>query len=172
MGADRTGTARSGTAQIDERMPRLTGQGRRRAPLWREVLGAVLRAERLGQRRILAEVAGDAGVSTQYLSEIERGRKEPSSEILAAVSRALGLTLLDVAARVAGELGRDADRDRGIRPVVVLDLTGEGAHSAARSSVDAITRHETSLPVSRSAPLSRSNPVSRSNRSVELLLAA
>ena len=56
-------------------------------PLWREAVGHELRAERQRQERTLADVAEQAGVSTQYLSEIERGRKEPSSEILGAVSR-------------------------------------------------------------------------------------
>lgn len=72
--------------------------------LWREVLGEFLRDERMRQRRILTEVSAVAGVSPQYSSEIERGRKEPSSEILAAVAGALGLTLLDVTAGVAAKL--------------------------------------------------------------------
>ncbi|GAB20461.1 putative Xre family DNA-binding protein [Gordonia effusa NBRC 100432] len=72
--------------------------------LWREVLGDYLRTERRKQRRILTEVAAVAGVSPQYLSEIERGRKEPSSEILAAVTGALGLTLFDVTAAIAATL--------------------------------------------------------------------
>ncbi|HEX6365748.1 MAG TPA: helix-turn-helix transcriptional regulator [Agromyces sp.] len=91
-------------------------------PLWRHVLGEVLRGERLEQERILTEVAAAAGVSPQYLSEIERGRKEPSSEILGSVAGALGLDLLDVVARVAGRLGAS--------PVVLrhpLDLTGSAA---------------------------------------------
>ena len=54
-------------------------------PLWREVVGRELREERHRQGRTLADVAGAAGVSTQYLSEVERGRKEPSSEVLGAI---------------------------------------------------------------------------------------
>src|SRR6185437_2937723 len=46
-------------------------------PLWREVLGRRLRALRQDQDETLAETAGRAGISPQYLSEIERGRKEP-----------------------------------------------------------------------------------------------
>ncbi|HJZ28568.1 MAG TPA: helix-turn-helix transcriptional regulator, partial [Streptosporangiaceae bacterium] len=46
-------------------------------PLWREVLGQRLRTLRLDQQETLAETAGRAGISPQYLSEIERGRKEP-----------------------------------------------------------------------------------------------
>jgi transcriptional regulator with XRE-family HTH domain len=65
-------------------------------PLWREVVGRELRAERHRQERTLSEVAERAGVSTQYLSEIERGLKDPSSELLAAVHGALGLHLVDL----------------------------------------------------------------------------
>ena len=73
-------------------------------PLWREAVGHELRTERLKQERTLADVAERAGVSTQYLSEIERGRKEPSSEILGAVSGALDLRLVDLAARLTRTL--------------------------------------------------------------------
>ena len=81
-------------------------------PLWRHVLGEVLRRERLDQERILTEVAAAAGVSPQYLSEIERGRKEPSSEILGSVADALGLELFDVVRRVGERLGARLDEDR------------------------------------------------------------
>jgi transcriptional regulator with XRE-family HTH domain len=80
-------------------------------PLWREAVGRELRAERQTQRRTLAEVAGDAGVSTQYLSEVERGRKEPSSEVIEAVGGALGLPLVDLTGRVTQRLR--AARPRG-----------------------------------------------------------
>lgn len=69
--------------------------------LWREAVGHELRRERIEQDRTQGEVAGTAGISTQYLSELERGRKEPSSEILEAVAGALGLGLGDLARRVA-----------------------------------------------------------------------
>ena len=81
-------------------------------PLWRHVLGEVLRGERLNQERILTEVAATAGVSPQYLSEIERGRKEPSSEILGSVAEALGLELFDVVHRVGERLGARLDEER------------------------------------------------------------
>ena len=81
-------------------------------PLWRHVLGEVLRGERLDQERILTEVAAAAGVSPQYLSEIERGRKEPSSEILGSVADALGLELFDVVRRVGDRLADRLASDR------------------------------------------------------------
>lgn len=55
-------------------------------PLWREVLGARLRALRAERAETLAETAERAGISPQYLSEVERGRKEPSSEMIAALA--------------------------------------------------------------------------------------
>jgi transcriptional regulator with XRE-family HTH domain len=77
-----------------------------REPLWREAAGQELRDERHAAGRTLADVAEEAGVSTQYLSEIERGRKEPSSEVLQAVAGALGLRLVDLTIRVARRLSR------------------------------------------------------------------
>jgi transcriptional regulator with XRE-family HTH domain len=73
-------------------------------PLLREVFGRLLRRVRLRQGRTLAEVAHDARVSAQYLSEVERGRKEPSSEVLAAVCGALGVELPDLLVAAGREL--------------------------------------------------------------------
>jgi transcriptional regulator with XRE-family HTH domain len=75
-------------------------------PLWREVLGRRLRVLRTEQGETLADTAGRAGISPQYLSEIERGRKEPSSEMIAALAGALRLTLIDLTELVAGDLRR------------------------------------------------------------------
>lgn len=62
-------------------------------PLWRNVSGQVLRRRRRAMRRTLQRVADTAGISPQYLSEVERGRKEPSSEMLASICGALDWTL-------------------------------------------------------------------------------
>ena len=75
-------------------------------PLWREVLGRRLRALRQEQQETLSETAARAGISPQYLSEIERGRKEPSSEMIAALAGALGVTLADLTEQVATDLRR------------------------------------------------------------------
>ena len=72
--------------------------------LWREAVGEQLREERLDRNERLVDVAGRAGVSAQYLSEIERGRKEPSSEVLAAVAGALRLSVSDITLRAARRL--------------------------------------------------------------------
>jgi transcriptional regulator with XRE-family HTH domain len=58
----------------------------------------------------LTETAGRAGISPQYLSEIERGRKEPSSEMIAALAGAFGLTLIDLTRLVTEDLRRQAPR--------------------------------------------------------------
>ena len=79
----------------------------RDSPLLRSVLGAVLRRIRLKQGRTLAEVAADARVSMQYLSELERGRKEASSEVLAAICAALRIDLAELLTDIRSELAAD-----------------------------------------------------------------
>lgn len=61
--------------------------------LLREAIGDSLRRARLAQSRTLREVSTSARVSLGYLSEVERGRKEASSELLAAICEALDLPL-------------------------------------------------------------------------------
>ncbi|MEU8528613.1 helix-turn-helix transcriptional regulator [Streptomyces sp. NPDC048629] len=75
-------------------------------PLWRDVVGNVLRRERRAQGRTLQDVADAARISMPYLSEIERGRKEASSELLAAAARGLGLGLADVLTLAQEEIVR------------------------------------------------------------------
>jgi transcriptional regulator with XRE-family HTH domain len=86
-------------------------------PLWREVLGGRLRALRAERKETLAETAERAGVSPQYLSEVERGRKEPSSEMIAALAGALDTTLADLTTQVTEDLrsSRSARSDRAPR---------------------------------------------------------
>ena len=91
------------------------GRDRRTRPLLRTMLGDVLRRNRLEQGRTLSDVARIARVSMPYLSEVERGRKEASSEVLAAVCDALRIELSDVLT----EVGRDLARDRAARASVL-----------------------------------------------------
>ncbi len=65
-------------------------------PLMRELLGDTLRSARRRQERTLKDVAERAGVSMTYLSEIERGHKEASSEVISAITRSLGGELVDL----------------------------------------------------------------------------
>lgn len=76
----------------------------RRRGAWRRAVGGVLREWRTDQGLRLSDVAERAGVSTQYLSEVERGRKEASSEVLGAVTDALGSSLTELALGVADGL--------------------------------------------------------------------
>ncbi|KAB1931939.1 helix-turn-helix transcriptional regulator [Micromonospora sp. ALFpr18c] len=69
--------------------------------LLRRVIGDALRARRQGQHRTLREVSTAANVSLGYLSEIERGHKEPSSELLAAICDALGARLSELLREVS-----------------------------------------------------------------------
>ncbi len=89
--------------------------------LLRHVIGAALRRIRLDDGRTLREVALSANISMPYLSEIERGRKEPSSEILAGVCAALGLTLVDLLQEATAE-------------ALVIDLTAQTAPVTAITS--------------------------------------
>ena len=75
--------------------------------LWRELLGRRLRHLRRSRHETLEAVAQRANVSLQYLSEVERGTKEPSSEVVAAICAALGTTLLDLTEAVADQLRAD-----------------------------------------------------------------
>ena len=70
----------------------------------RTLIGEALRAARLSQDRTLREVSSVAQVSLGYLSEVERGQKEASSELLASICRALGVRLSDVLREVSENL--------------------------------------------------------------------
>ncbi|MEW2632278.1 helix-turn-helix transcriptional regulator [Streptomyces sp. NPDC048389] len=112
-----------------------------REPLWRHVVGDVLRRERLAQERTLKDVADAARISVPYLSELERGRKEASSEVLAAAARALGYGLADLLALTHRELVRPARPPRPVRSTTVRSTTVPS--STVRSA--------TVRPVSRTA---------------------
>ncbi len=99
--------------------------------LLRQLLGDVLRRLRIRQGRTLREVSASARVSLGYLSEVERGRKEASSELLAAICAALDTPLSQVfrevsdnfaLAELQSEPALGAPREPGLRvPVAVPD---------------------------------------------------
>jgi len=72
--------------------------------LLRRELGDVLRSQRHSQGRTLREVSATASVSLGYLSEVERGEKEASSELLASICSALGLPLSQVLRNVSSRV--------------------------------------------------------------------
>lgn len=83
--------------------------------LLRASVGQSLRAARTLQGRTLRDVARDARVSLGYLSEVERGQKEASSELLNAICSALGLTL----SSVISDVSRDISAREAIKLTVV-----------------------------------------------------
>ena len=72
--------------------------------LLREAVGHALRSARTSQSRTLRDVAREARVSLGYLSEVERGQKEASSELLNSICEALGLTLGTLMSEVTLEI--------------------------------------------------------------------
>ncbi len=122
-------------------------------PLLRDLVGGVLRRERLAQQRTLKDVAEAARISMPYLSELERGRKEASSEVLAAAARALGLSLADLLAMAQGELirlvsGPRRRRDGAAVSVAsltsvtsVTSVTSDASVTSATSVTDRGSRH-------------------------------
>ncbi len=75
----------------------------------RLALGSILRSRREATRRTLSEVAAEAGLSPAHLSEVERGRKEVSTERLLAVAHALGVRPAEIYAELARLLGADPE---------------------------------------------------------------
>ena len=108
---------------------------RTRPVLVRDLIGETLREERVAQGRTLREVSKGARVSLGYLSEVERGQKEASSELLAAICAALNLPL-SVALNVVSEKMADHERHlfdqhAGVERVATLPTVRALARAAA-----------------------------------------
>jgi XRE family transcriptional regulator, stress-response regulator len=99
-------------------------------PVLRQVVGETLRGLRMRQRRTLREVSATARVSLGYLSEVERGQKEPSSELLAAICSALDVELSDLFAEVSQVLRREEKLAVGSNRVALVG-TGSARISPA-----------------------------------------
>jgi transcriptional regulator with XRE-family HTH domain len=106
--------------------------------LLREAIGDRLRHARTNQCRTLREVSRSARVSLGYLSEVERGRKEASSELLAAICEALDLPLSELLYHVASDIGAltsvensMADEARHEEPVDATDPAGDAGRPRA-----------------------------------------
>lgn len=87
--------------------------------LLREVIGDVLRRARMSQGRTLREVSDSARVSLGYLSEVERGRKEASSELLGSICGALDVPLSRVLSDAGVQMARHEDLLAGTRPTSI-----------------------------------------------------
>ena len=74
--------------------------------LFRSALGSELRASRIAQSRTLRDVAREARVSLGYISEVERGQKEASSELLAAICNALNIQLSTLLSDVTSAIAK------------------------------------------------------------------
>ena len=78
--------------------------------LFRRLLGEVLRSRRLDQGRSLRDLCAEASVSLGYMSEIERGQKEASSELLASICAALDAPLSAILSEVADAVALEEAR--------------------------------------------------------------
>jgi transcriptional regulator with XRE-family HTH domain len=111
-------------------------------PLLRTTIGAVLRRTRRAQGRTLADVSRAARVSVPYLSELERGRKEASSEVLAAICDALRIDLSELLAVVGRELAGDRTatviRLDSVRGGAVANPLGRPAQRPSRGGGDVV----------------------------------
>jgi transcriptional regulator with XRE-family HTH domain len=122
------------------------------ALLLREAIGAGLRRARTARRRTLRDVSRRARVSLGYLSEVERGRKEPSSELLAAICEALDVALPDLLTEAARALAGETAVPRlpiGLRQT---DLRLAGAETPLLGAPPApVPMGPPSRPVARAA---------------------
>jgi transcriptional regulator with XRE-family HTH domain len=91
--------------------------------LLREVLGDVLRRARTKQGRTLREVSYAARVSLGYLSEVERGRKEASSELLSAICDALDVPLSQLLLDAGEQLARQEHRTAALASAANIDAS-------------------------------------------------
>ncbi|WP_456238642.1 helix-turn-helix domain-containing protein [Plantactinospora sonchi] len=145
--------------------------------LLRRVIGDALRARRQGQHRTLREVSSAANVSLGYLSEIERGQKEASSELLAAICDALGARLsellrdvsetVEVAERVPDVLVPVQGERPGREPVPASATPARGAGTGRPTNGSSTYRAEPARPRSDGDPAAqpaRGEPVRQSAR--------
>ncbi len=146
--------------------------------LLRRVIGDALRARRQGQHRTLREVSSAANVSLGYLSEIERGQKEPSSELLAAICDALGARLSELlrevsdtvalAEQLPGVLVPVQDGPAESTPVAaapVQKATGRGVRQVSSDGSVAVSVRQDS-PLKATLRSTRVRPADRTDRDV------
>jgi len=106
--------------------------------LLRTQLGHTLRGHRQSQRRTLRDVSGAARVSLGYLSEVERGQKEASSELLASICDALEVELADLLAEISSELRGTAAMRPLARSVPAAAPDAEQAEAAPAAAEPAL----------------------------------
>jgi transcriptional regulator with XRE-family HTH domain len=119
--------------------------------LLRRVIGDALRARRQGQHRTLREVSTAANVSLGYLSEIERGQKEASSELLSAICEALGARLSEVLGEVSDTLSLAEEMEGVLVPVAEKATPVQTAENTAVRNV--AHKGDVSVSVRQDSPL-------------------
>jgi transcriptional regulator with XRE-family HTH domain len=120
--------------------------------LLRKVIGDALRARRLAQHRTLREVSTAANVSLGYLSEIERGHKEASSELLASICDALGARLSEMLSDVSATFALAEQMDQAL----VAPAAPEAAPAPAAPAgtvTNAVTEGDLTVVVHSDGPL-------------------
>jgi transcriptional regulator with XRE-family HTH domain len=130
--------------------------------LLRRVIGDALRARRQSQQRTLREVSTAANVSLGYLSEIERGQKEASSELLSSICDALGAQLSQVLREVSDTMAL-AEQMAGVL-VPVGQQTATSPAPAGRASKAKVTDGQVSVAVRHNGPLKTTLRATRAGR--------
>jgi transcriptional regulator with XRE-family HTH domain len=133
--------------------------------LLRRVIGDALRARRQGQHRTLREVSTAANVSLGYLSEIERGQKEASSELLAAICEALGARLSEVLGEVSDTLALAEGMDGVLSPLP------EKAARPAEPAIRKVDDGDVQVSVRQNSPLNATLRTTR-KRGRDMIFAA
>lgn len=105
--------------------------------LFRRLLGEVLRSQRIRQGRTLRQVSADARVSLGYISEIERGQKEASSELLASICSALDVPLSEILSEVSDAVALEEAALAMQLEDVSLDTTSLPSRAVDAGSTDA-----------------------------------
>ncbi|MBT8224352.1 MAG: helix-turn-helix transcriptional regulator [Dactylosporangium sp.] len=148
--------------------------------LLRRVIGDALRARRQSQRRTLREVSTAANVSLGYLSEIERGQKEASSELLSAICEALGAAQSEVLRAASDTLAVAERTDAVIVPLLDGDRSATvpaetvpgRKDSDVVADVSAVIDGEVSVAVHRAGPLRTTLCATRAKGSRRVVRAA
>lgn len=138
--------------------------------LLRKVIGDALRARRLAQHRTLREVSTAANVSLGYLSEIERGHKEASSELLASICDALGARLSEMLGDVSATFALAEQIEfagAGTEPTPVEALEADGRVTTAVSDGDLTVQVHSDGPLRTTlTAMKRTTPPQRNTESV------
>ncbi|MGH3661204.1 MAG: helix-turn-helix domain-containing protein [Micromonosporaceae bacterium] len=141
--------------------------------LLRRVLGDALRTRRLDQDRTLRDVSTSANVSLGYLSEIERGQKEASSELLSSICDALDTRLSEVLREASGTLAL-AEEMAGMLQPVPAQQSGESAAKTPETVdvPDAVDAEDRSEVITNSLELTIERPRRTDDRSRDVVFAA